>query len=152
MLLPALGAVFEKHPALRGPCPKLQNIALLRRGALNLSAATLHPPGSPLSQSLGTLLRLLSAPYAATGSSRDGDAPARSWVCVGRTCAPATAPQRRAGMLARLGSLQPQQVHPINGGISKALILPLAQFKASLCQEVPHSWPGMPYPGAFLSI
>lgn len=34
--------------------------------------------------------------------------------------------------------LVPEQVHSINEGISKSLILPLAQFKASCCQEILH--------------
>lgn len=46
--------------------------------------------------------------------------------------------------------LAPEQVHSINEGISKSLILPLAQFKASCCQEVLHPGPGMPYPEASL--
>ena len=58
--------------------------------------------------------------------------------------------QHRAETSALLTSLLPEQVHFINEDISKGLILSLAQFKASLRQEVPHPWLGMPYPGAFL--
>lgn len=51
--------------------------------------------------------------------------------------------QHHAETSALLTSLLPEQVHFINEGILKGLILPLAQFKASLHQEVPHPWPGM---------
>lgn len=48
--------------------------------------------------------------------------------------------QHHAEMSALLTSLLLEQVHFINEGIWKGLILPLAQFKASLCREVPHPW------------
>jgi len=51
--------------------------------------------------------------------------------------------QHHTETLALLTSLLPEQVHFINEGILKGLILPLALFKTSLHREVPHSWPRM---------
>lgn len=50
--------------------------------------------------------------------------------------------QHHAETSALLTSLLLEQVRFINEGISKGLILPLAQFKASLPLEVPQPRPG----------
>lgn len=81
---------------------------------------------------------LPAPPWGAAGTEMLVPVPWSAWdTRVLQPC------QHHAETSALLTSLLPEQVHFINEGISKGLILPLAQFKAPPSGEVPHPWPRM---------
>lgn len=142
---PSPGLSLWDVSSAKGTLPKISRHCSVKMRGTELVSGNAHPPGSQLSWSIWTLLRLLSAPDAVMGMLLP--TPRSGWDT--RVLQPWPR-QHHAEMSALLPSLLPEQVRFINEGILKGLILPLAQFKASLWQEVPHPWPGMPCPGAFL--